>query len=57
MLSNNRFQSKALHILKCCVVKTGEEQGSVNNLPPHLEEIKNIFHGEKKSLLLRISRD
>lgn len=48
LLSNIGFQFSALHILKYCVVKTGEEQGSVNNLPPCLEEIKNIFHGERK---------
>lgn len=47
LLSNIRFQFSALHILNYCVVKTGEEQGSVNNLPPCLREIKNIFHGER----------
>lgn len=52
LLSNTRFQSNALHILKHCVAKTGEEQGSVNNLPLCLAEIKNIFHGGKKCLLL-----
>lgn len=47
LLSNTRFESNALHILKHCVVKPEEQQGSVNNLPPCLAEIKNIFHGGK----------
>lgn len=48
LLSNIGFQFSALHILKYCVVKAGEEQGSVNNLPPCLREIKNKFRGERK---------
>lgn len=51
LLSNTGTQSSALHILKCCAVKTGEEQGSVNNSPPRLGEIKNIFHCKRKVVI------
>ena len=52
LLSKTRAQSEALHILKCCAVETGEEQGSVNNSPPCLGEIKNIFHCKTKVLVI-----